>query len=105
MILGRSSPVGGISSQLCLAFPAARSEVMRRVIGQYRILPDRGVPVVHELVAVVFEFLAKVIQHGPGLMTGRTAQTVLAGEGRKGIRLLAGPSTSEKARLEGKGQH
>ena len=29
------------------------------------ILPDRGIPVVHQLVAVVFEFLAKEIQHRP----------------------------------------
>src|ERR1700676_2326613 len=43
------------------------------------ILPDRSIALVHELVAVVFEFLAKVIQHGPTFMTGRTAEAVLPG--------------------------
>src|SRR5579864_2629409 len=54
-----------------------------------RILPDRGIPVVHELVAVVLELLAKIVQHRPGLMTGRAAQTVLPGKRWKGVRALA----------------
>src|SRR5580698_6231123 len=53
------------------------------------VLPDGSIAVIHELVAVVFELLAEVIQHRPGLMAGRTAQTVFAGEGRKGVRGLA----------------
>src|SRR5260370_37123496 len=52
------------------------------------VLPDRSIPVVHELVAVVFEFLAKIIQHRPGLMTGGAAEAVLPGERRKGVRIL-----------------
>src|ERR1039457_7637336 len=47
------------------------------------ILPDRCIPVVHQLIAVVFEFLAEEIQHGPALMTRRTAQTVFSGKRRE----------------------
>src|SRR3984893_10491072 len=54
------------------------------------ILPDRSIALVHELVAVVFELLAEVIQHGPTFMTGRTTQAVLSGEGRQRARRLAG---------------
>ena len=47
------------------------------------VLPDRGIPIVHELVAIVFEVLAEVIQHGPGFMTGRTPQSVFPGKCRQ----------------------
>src|SRR5947209_19998449 len=51
-----------------------------------RILPDRRVTVVHELVAVVFELLSKVIQHWPSFMARRTAQSVFSCEGWKRVR-------------------
>src|SRR5580704_11639442 len=35
-----------------------------------RILPDWSITIVHELVAVVFKFLAEEIQHRPTFMTG-----------------------------------
>ncbi len=53
------------------------------------VLPDRGIAVVHELVAVVFELLSKVVQHRPGLMAGRAAQSIFSGEGGQGVRGLA----------------
>jgi len=51
-----------------------------------RILPDRGIAIVHELIAVVLELLAEVVQHRPRLVAGRAAQAVLAGESRQGVR-------------------
>src|ERR1700741_2626873 len=53
-----------------------------------RILPDRRIAIVHQLIAVVFEFLAEVVEHWPRLVAGRTGETILASEGRKGIRVL-----------------
>src|ERR1700680_2012327 len=50
-----------------------------------RVLPDRSVPVVHQLVAVVFELLSKVVQHRQSLVAGGTSQAVLSGKGRKGV--------------------
>src|ERR1700691_1621101 len=35
-----------------------------------RILPDWGIAIVHQVVAVIFDFLAKVIEHGPAFMVG-----------------------------------
>src|SRR5579859_2858045 len=55
-----------------------------------RVLPDRGIAVIHQLVAVVFELLPKVIEHRPGLMAGGTAEAVLTGESREGVRTLSG---------------
>src|ERR1700758_1297426 len=37
------------------------------------ILPDGSVPVVHELIAVVLESPAEIVQHRPGDVTGRAA--------------------------------
>ncbi len=54
------------------------------------VLPDGSVAIVHELIAVVFELLAEVIQHRPTFMTGRTAQAILPGESRQRARRLAG---------------
>ncbi len=51
-----------------------------------RVLPDRGVAIVHELVAVVFELLSKVVQHRPGLVASRAPQPILSGESREGLR-------------------
>src|ERR1700676_2233091 len=53
------------------------------------VLPDRGIPVVHELVAVVLELLAEIVEHRPRLMTRRAAQPVLPGERWKSVRILA----------------
>src|SRR5947208_16609540 len=36
------------------------------------ILPDWRITIVHQLVAVVFELLSKVVQHWPGFMASRT---------------------------------
>src|SRR5580704_11159340 len=44
------------------------------------ILPDRCVPIVHQLISVVFELLSKVIQHRPGFVARRTPQAILASE-------------------------
>src|SRR4029077_20742045 len=49
------------------------------------VLPDRGVAVVHQLVTAVFELLSTIIEHWPSLVTGRTAQPVLARESRQGV--------------------
>src|SRR6266849_11176377 len=49
------------------------------------VLPDGRIPVIHQLVAVVFELLPEVIEHGPSLMTGRTAQPIFTGESGKGV--------------------
>src|ERR1700685_2250128 len=48
------------------------------------ILPNRGIPVVHQLIAVVFKFLAEEVQHRPAFMESRAAQAVLPGESRNG---------------------
>src|SRR5262249_33788814 len=74
---------GGIGRDLVRALPAPewRDTQCDRPVG--RVLPNWRILVVHQLVAVVFEFLAEKIEHGPGLMTGGTTQTVLAGKGRK----------------------
>src|SRR5260370_14487370 len=79
----------GVNQDLASAHPVPNrqdAEGDRPVSG---ILPDRGVAVVHELIAVVFEFLAEVVEHGPGLVAGRAAQAVFSGEGWQSIRRLA----------------
>src|SRR5579863_1143143 len=53
------------------------------------ILPDRSIAIIHQLVAVVFELLAKVVEHGPRLMASRTAQAIFAREGGQSFRRLA----------------
>src|ERR1700676_4311936 len=53
-----------------------------------RVLPDRGIPVFHELVAVVLKLLAEIVEHRPRLMTGRTAQPILPGKGWKSVCIL-----------------
>ena len=55
-----------------------------------RVLPDRGVAIIHELIAVVFEFLAEEIQHRPTFMTSGATQAIFSGEGRYGARRLTG---------------
>src|ERR1700730_4981679 len=59
------------------------------------ILPNRSVTVVHELVPVIFEFLAKIVQHGPGFMTRRAAQSILPGKCRQSIRVLTAAQDQE----------
>src|SRR6202035_1077594 len=49
------------------------------------ILPDRSIAVIHQLIAVVFEFLAEVVEHRPRFVAGRATQAVFSGEGRQGI--------------------
>ena len=46
-----------------------------------QILPDGSITVVHQLVAVVFEHLAEVIEFGPSFVTGGATKSVLACEG------------------------
>src|SRR6266542_3874582 len=65
------------------AVPERRHAEGDRPIGG--ILPDRRIAVVHELIAVVFELLSKVIQHRPCFMTSRTSQAIFSGECRKGM--------------------
>src|ERR1700704_490723 len=55
-----------------------------------RLLKNGSVAVVHHLVAVVLECLAKVIQFGPSLVTGRTGHTVLACERGDGTEVKRG---------------
>src|SRR5579864_9185086 len=62
-----------------------------------RILPDRRIAIVHQLITVVFEFLAEVVEHWPRLVAGGTAETILASKGRKGIRVL---TTAEDQKYE-----
>ena len=45
-----------------------------------RVLVDRGISVVAELVAIVLERLSERAQHGPCLVTGRTRHSVFARE-------------------------
>jgi hypothetical protein len=92
--LDRLSPVeasGGVRINLNLAsahtVPDGRdAEDYRPISG---VLPDRSIAIIHELVAVVFELLSKVVQHRPRLMASRAAQAILPGEGRQGVRGLA----------------
>ena len=59
------------------------------------ILPNGSIAVVHELVAVVLEFLAEEIEHGPTFMTGGATQAVLPGKGRESARRLTGAQDQE----------
>ena len=47
-----------------------------------RVLPDRRITIIHQLITVVFKFLTEVVEHRPSFMAGRTAQAVLPGESR-----------------------
>ena len=60
----------GIDSDFidALATPERSHAQGDRPVGS--ILPDRGVTIVHELVAIVFKFLAKVVQHRKRFMAG-----------------------------------
>src|SRR3984893_10534740 len=49
-----------------------------------RLLKNRGIAVVHHLIAVVFEVLAKVVELGPRLMTCGTGHAVFARKSRNG---------------------
>src|SRR5580698_402769 len=60
--------------------PDRRDAERNRKVG--RVLPDRRVAIVHQLVAVVAKHLAKIIQLRPRRMARRTRQTVLSREGR-----------------------
>src|SRR5260370_28498007 len=50
------------------AYPMPARKDTKRHRPVSRILPDRSIAIVHELIAVVFEFLAEVIQHRPTFM-------------------------------------
>src|ERR1700720_2073665 len=49
-----------------------------------RLLKDRGIAVVHHLIAVVLKVLAKVVELGPRFMTSGTGHAVLARKSRNG---------------------
>src|SRR5579862_9696287 len=49
------------------------------------VLPDRRVAIVHELIPVIFELLAEIIQHRPCFMAGGAAQAIFASKCRQGI--------------------
>ena len=51
------------------------------------VLPDRSIPIIHQLVAVVLELLAKVVEHRPGFVAGGAAQAIFSREGGKGVRV------------------
>src|SRR5262249_7103648 len=53
-----------------------------------QVLPDGSITVVHQLVAIVFEDLAEIIQLGPGFVTGGATKPVFAGEGGNPVRRL-----------------
>src|ERR1700686_1927175 len=72
----------GVDGNFAGAYPMPDRQDTERYRPVSGILPDRSIALVHELVAVVFELLAEVIQHGPTFMTGRTAQAVFSSEGR-----------------------
>ena len=63
-----------------------------------RILPDRSIPIIHQLIAVVLELLAKVVEHRPGFVAGGAAQTIFARESGKGVRVADGKGEKRDAR-------
>src|SRR6202790_4121913 len=71
-----------IDRNLVCAFPMP----LRRDPESYRpvrrILPDWGIPIVHQLITVVFEFLSEIVEHRPSLVTGRASQSIFSGECR-----------------------
>ena len=60
-----------------------------------RILPDRSIPIVHQLVAVVLKLLAKVVEHRPSFVAGGAAQAIFPGKGREGMRVANGKEEEE----------
>src|SRR5258708_14056948 len=50
-----------------------------------RVLPDRSIAIIHELVAVILELLSKVIPHRPGLVPPWPAQSILSCEIRPSL--------------------
>ena len=86
---------GGIGGYFVDALAAPERRHAQRDRPVPRVLPDGSVFVVHQLVAVVFEFLAEVIEHGPGFVAGGTTKPILAREGRKGVRGLAAAQDHE----------
>src|SRR6185437_8286609 len=89
-------PAGLIDGYLvgALAVPARRNSYGHRPITV--VLPDRSVPIIHQLVAVVLELLAEVVEHRPGFMTGRTAQAILSREGRERVRITGGKEEKDR---------
>src|SRR5437763_2440225 len=63
-----------------------------------RLLKYRGITVIAQLIAVIFEHLAEVVQLGPGFVTGRARKPILAGKCGDSARLL---NTSADQESEG----
>src|SRR5712691_6810582 len=59
---------GVVDCDFVSAFPAPEGSHAQSDGPVGRVLPDRSVAIIHELVAVVLKLLAKIIQHWPGLM-------------------------------------
>src|SRR6185312_12260023 len=93
-------PAGLIDGYLvgALAVPARRDSYGHRPIAV--VLPDRSVPIIHQLVAVVLELLAEIIEHRPGFMAGGTAQAILSRKGGEGVCVAGG-----KEKKDGRQQH
>src|ERR1700687_2477139 len=64
-----------------LAVPSWGDAERYRPVG--RLLEDRSVPLVHHLVAVVFERLTKRTPHGPTLVAGGAGHAVFSSKSRK----------------------
>src|SRR5882762_742679 len=68
-----------------------------------RLVENRGVLVVPELVAVVFEDLAEIVEFGPSLMAGGAGKSILTCEGRNGLRARTGGNQEQRQRNQGQG--
>ena len=62
-------------------------------------LPNGRVAIVHELVSVVAEDLAEVVQLGPCRVTSRARQPVLSGKGRDRSNIAAGERQRESSAI------
>src|SRR5882762_5217801 len=68
-----------------------------------RLVENRGVLVVPELVAVVFEDLAEIVEFGPSLMAGGAGKSILTCEGRNGLRPRARRNDEQSQREKSEG--
>src|SRR5690348_7012421 len=78
--------------------PVRRAAKRDRPIGG--VLPDRSIAIIHELVAVVLEAPAEVVQHRPGNMTSRATETVFSGKGWNGVSGGNGQDEKNKRELQ-----
>jgi hypothetical protein len=60
------------------------------------MLPDRSIAVVHELISVILESPAKVIQYRPSDMTRGTTQSVFTGERWDRVRMVCGSNNQKE---------